>query len=135
MSASLSSTPIAVGQCSQLDPVAIPFAPIKPDCSKPEGCLYCDKYKVHADETDYKKLLSFKYVFEISETLAHDEEHYERVVLPIIEKIDEAKNQILGSGILPSEIVKQITIEVYQYERLDKYWQKKLDLLVDLGAF
>ena len=101
----------------------------------PEGCLYCDKYKVHADETDYKKLLSFKYVLEISETLAHDEEHYERVVLPIIEKIDEAKNQILGSGILPSEIVKQITIEVYQYERLDKYWQKKLDLLVDLGAF
>ena len=135
MSASLSSTPIAVGQCSQLDPVAIPFAPIKPDCSKHEGCLYCDKYKVHADETDYKKLLSYKYVLEISETLAHDEEHYERVVLPIIEKIDEAKNQILGSGILPSEIVKQITIEVYQYERLDKYWQKKLDLLVDLGAF
>ena len=135
ISASSSSIPIAAGQCLQLDPVAIPFAPIKPDCSKPEGCLYCDKYKVHVDETDYRKLLSFRYVLEFSKTLAHDEEHYKRVVLPTIERIDEVKSQILDSGILPNEIVKRITIEVYQYERLDKYWQKKLDLLDDLGAF
>ena len=135
ISASSSSIPIAAGQCLQLDPVAIPFAPIKPNCSLPEGCLYCEKFRVNADETDYKKLLSFRYVLEFSKTLAHDEEHYQRVVSPTIERIDEVKSQILDSGILPSEIVKRITIEVYQYERLDKYWQKKLDLLDDLGAF
>ena len=135
ISASVSSISIAPGQCLRTDPAPIPFAPIKPDCSLPEGCLYCEKFRVNPDETDYKKLLSFRYVLEFSKTLAHDEEHYKRVVSPTIERLDEVKNQILDSGILPNEIVKRITIEVYQYEKLDKYWQKKLDLLDDLGAF
>ena len=135
ISASISSTPVAAGQCLQIEPIAIPFAPIKPDCSIPEGCLFCNKFRVHADETDYKKLLSFRYVLEISKTLAHDEEHYQRLLLPVIEKIDQLLRLILDSSVLSSDTEKSIRKDIYENEKLDTYWQKKLDLLNDLGAF
>ena len=135
ISASLSSTPVAAGQCLQLDPVAIPYAPIKPDCSVQEGCLFCDKYRVHADETDYRKLLSFRYVSEKTKTLAQDEEHYQNLILPAIEKIDQLLRLILDSSVLSNDTAKSIRKDVYENEKLDIYWQKKLDLLDDFGAF
>ena len=135
ISASLSSTPVAAGQCLQIDPIAIPYAPIKPDCSIPEGCLFCNKFRVHADETDYKKLLSFRYVLEITKTLAQDEEHYQNLMLPVIEKIDQLLSLILDNSVLSNDTAKSIRKDVYENEKLDNYWQKKLDLLNDLGAF
>ena len=135
ISASLSSTPVAAGQCLQLDPVAIPYAPIKPDCSVQEGCLFCDKYRVHADETDYRKLLSFRYVSEKTKTLAQDEEHYQNLILPAIEKIDQLLSLILDSSALSNDTAESIRKDVYENEKLDNYWQKKLDLLNELGAF
>ena len=135
ISASLPSTPLAAGQCLHLDPVAIPNAPIKPDCSQPEGCLFCDKYRVHADKTDYKKLLSFRYVLENCKTLAHDEEHFKRLLLPVIEKIDELLSQILDNSDLSNDTAEKLREDVYQNENLDNYWQKKINLLDDRGAF
>ena len=135
ISASLSSTPVAAGQCLQLDPVAIPYAPIKPDCSVQEGCLFCDKYRVHADETDYRKLLSFRYVSEKTKTLAQDEEHYQNLILPAIEKIDQLLSLILDSSALSNDTAESIRKDVYENENLDNYWQKKLDFLNELGAF
>ena len=135
ISASLPSTPVAAGQCLHLDPVAVPNAPIEPDCSLPEGCLFCDKYRVHADKTDYKKLLSFRYVLENCKTLAHDEEHFKRLLLPVIEKIDELLSQILDNSDLSNDTAEKLREDVYQNENLDNYWQKKINFLDDRGAF
>ncbi|MEB5967359.1 hypothetical protein [Comamonas testosteroni] len=47
------------------------FAP-QPNCSIKETCLFCEKYAVHADEEDIRKLLSFTFVVnELSKAKPH----------------------------------------------------------------
>ena len=135
ISSSVTSTSVAPGQCIQSTPVALPYAPIKPDCFKPEGCLFCDKYRVHADETDYKKLLSFRYVLISTKALAHNEQHFNDLQMPVIERIDGLLKNISDSSCLSSDAVKRINMAVNQHGKLDEYWQKKLNILDDLGAF
>lgn len=60
-----SASDLSTGGCKDVgNPRKIDAAPagIEPDCRKTEGCLFCDQYAIHADETDIRKLLSCEYV-------------------------------------------------------------------------
>ncbi|MEI8664136.1 hypothetical protein P4S81_02960 [Pseudoalteromonas sp. B28] len=59
------------------------------NCIENEGCLFCDKYRVHADEIDIRKLLSLKYVIEQSKSLSKSIEQFHQFFGPVLERIDE----------------------------------------------
>lgn len=119
----------AVGVCSAYgQPRQVALAVVTPDCKAPEGCLFCDKYKIHADEKDTRKLLSCRYCILQTSHLVVSEEHFQLLFGPIISRID-----FLLKAIDTREpgLVARIEQEVAEGD-LDPYWSSKLEMLIDL---
>ncbi len=102
---------------------------ITPECGRLEGCLFCDKYRVHADETDIRKLLSCRlYVIAVS-SLASSVEEYNGITSPIINRI----NYILSEMKTKSpDAYERLESEVEIYGDLTPYWQSKLEMFQEL---
>lgn len=126
------ATPRAVGVCTSFGtPVAIVAETrIKPDCDSAEGCLFCDKFKVHADETDTRKLLSCRYVVNLTSPLSNSDEEFNELFLPILERIDGLISDISARDPAMAERIKQ---EVNEDGELDPYWAGKAEMLMTLG--
>lgn len=122
--------PCAVGVCLDYShPVQVAPGPVA-DCRKAEGCLFCDNYKVHADETDTRKLLSCRFCVIKSLPVVGTGEKYQATVVPILERIDE----ILGElSEVNQDLVARIKHEVEVEGLLDDYWSSKLDMLMELN--
>lgn len=125
------STPLAVGVCSSFNsPHQSPNAPIQADCKCTEGCLFCDKFKVHADEKDTRKLLSCSYCLQQTSHLTVNEEHFQSLFNPVFARI----NQILVEiDKREPGMVEKIRLEVEVDGELDPYWAGKIEMLNDLG--
>jgi len=135
ITATETSSDISLGQCISPDsPKSMTRSGIEPSCRVPEGCLFCDKYRIHADKIDLKKLLSCKYVLQQSVHLASSENHYKDVVVPVLERIDELVSAIKDAKLLAQNEVSRIEMDVLDHEILDSYWSMKLQLLEDLGV-
>lgn len=104
--------------------------PVIPDCRIPEGCLFCDKYKVHADERDVRKLLSCSYCIQYSSHLATNEEQFQALFSTTLTRIQEIINEIIRKD---ESMVKRIESEVKNGE-LDPYWSSKLEMLLELES-
>ncbi len=78
----VSSVSIPSGNCTEPSNNAITVS-----CENNEGCLFCSKYRIHADESDIRKLLSVKYLITQSQTLAASQEHFDRVYKPVLIRI------------------------------------------------
>jgi len=126
------ATERAVGKCAGIGkPISIEPSPVvKPDCVRPEGCLFCDKLKVHADETDTKKLLSCRYVIAMVAPMTGSEEMFALMVQPAISRIDEIVSYIAAQD---PEMVSRVTKEIDEDGELDPYWSAKADMLMTLG--
>jgi integrase len=122
---------LAVGACAAFGkPSQVERnAPIIPDCKRPEGCLFCDKFRVHADERDTRKLLSCRYCIQQTSHLAATEEQFQRLFNPILDRIqailDEVDRREAG-------VVERIRREVEDDGELDPYWAAKLEMLMNL---
>lgn len=103
---------------------------VTPECGRLKGCLFCDKYRVHADETDIRKLLSCRlYVMEVS-SFASSAKEYSEVITPIIKRIDYILSEIEKKS--PDEY-GQLKSEVETYGELTSYWRSKLEMLQELN--
>jgi len=122
----------SLGTCSDygLPLQTIVQANIVSNCKNPEGCLFCDKFKVHADETDTRKLISCRYCIQKTAYLAVNNQHYEDCILPVLTRINKILDEI---AVRDFNLVKSITTEVEEYGELDSYWSRKLEMLIDLG--
>jgi hypothetical protein len=122
----------AVGVCSSFGaPHQIRYnSPIVPDCKGAEGCLFCDKYRIHADERDTRKLLSCRYCLRQTAHFAENEEQYQKIFTPIFYRMEEVLEEIDRRE---SGIVEKVRIQVEEYGELDPYWNSKLEMLVSLG--
>ena len=122
-----------VGCCTNIgSPCATEVdAPVVPDCRNPEGCLFCDKYKVHADEKDTRKLLSCHYCIQRTSPLALSVEHFQSVFGGILARIEEILQQIDNRAI-DKEMVRRVRHSVDVLGELDTYWAGKLELLIHL---
>lgn len=124
---------IATGQCVELhSPTPSSHSHIQPDCKTPEGCLFCENFRIHADTMDYRKILSLKYILEHSKHLAFNDHHFEEVLQPVIEAINSIASQIEASGKLSKVDAQKIQSSIQDEELLSKYWAKKLQLMDDL---
>lgn len=103
--------------------------PIVPNCKGPEGCLFCDKLKVHADERDTRKLLSCRYCIRLATPLESSFENIQEVVQPILDRIDGILSEISDRN---PEMVLRVTKEVDEEGELDPYWASKVHMLISL---
>lgn len=123
------ATSTAVGVCTQQgQPNQVLPGSVEADCKAPEGCLFCDKFKVHADEKDTRKLISCRYCIQQTAHMVVSEEHFQLLFGPLLRRITE-----LLAAIEAREpgLVSRIESEVDEGE-LDPYWASKYELLVAL---
>ncbi len=103
--------------------------PTTPNCKGIEGCLFCDKYRVHADEVDVRKVLSARYYIQKASRLANSHEQYIRLFFATLQRIDfilgELKRRI-------PELVEKMVLEVDIGGELDVFWSGKLEMLMEL---
>lgn len=127
------SKKVALGACASAGkPVPIRAeVEIEPECGRPEGCLFCNQLRVHADETDCRKLLSCRFcVKETSKALGSDEADAE-YFSPILHELDEVLRELATR--LPAGRFEDIRQDVEARGNLDPYWQTKFEQLLELG--
>ena len=121
----------AIGKCSSFGNPIIPQENDSintPNCINPEGCLFCENYRIHVDETDIRKLLSCRYCIEKTAHLIGNLEEQDLITKPIFERI----NLIIAHVKTNNEpLVNKIMSEVEEGE-LDIYWARKLEMFMEL---
>ena len=121
----------AIGQCSSFGkPHDLRKIDLlnQPNCIDPEGCLFCDNYKLHVDEIDIRKILSCRYFIEKTAHFIGNLEEQNRVISPILERINLIESQLKKHN---KFLVKKIMTEIEEGE-LDIYWARKLEMFMEL---
>ena len=103
-------------------------------CRDQTTCLFCNKYRIHADEKDIRKLLSMKYLIIQSEYLAASIEHFKNVYELTLTHIEVLLDQIKAQGKEQEQLIIDINQQVFEHEDLSDYWYQKLELLNELGV-
>lgn len=127
---------ISIGRCRKkfMPNTEVELKGIKIDCSQPEGCLFCAHYCFVPDDTDIRKLHSAVYVINESRVIAKNDDHFNEVFKPILERINTI---FIIASINNNEIenlISAIKEDVFKRENLHPYWEHKLNLLVQLGV-
>lgn len=103
---------------------------IEPDCKATEGCFFCDKFHVHADEQDSIKLMSCRSVLERLPPRAGDSGAAERVYDAVVSRIGALLIEIKRISPEAHEVARRA---VQDEGRLSRYWASKLQQLHLLG--
>lgn len=122
-----------VGSCVDYgNPCSVAGAAPAASCRTPEGCLFCENYRVHADEQDARKLASCRFCIRQTAALAPSAEKHQLVFGQTLDRIDELLHEIAQRP-GKAEMVRRVEQEVAEGE-LDPYWAGKLELLANLGV-
>jgi hypothetical protein len=119
-----------LGECDSLNPHAITSTPnhIRPDCTSKEGCLFCDKYRVHADERDVRKLLSYLYFIQDAELSLSQTDQFEAFFKPVFERITEILTYIKEISKEHEQMVIQLEEDVFEGGELSEFFERELEL-------
>lgn len=123
----------AVGVCIEFHkpaPIAASVT-VQPDCRSTEGCLFCDQYRVHADATDIRKLLSCRHCVRLVSGRAGSFEQYESSFGAVLRRVDFLLDELRKRD---AALVGQIEHDVDIDGNLDAFWSTKLDQLYELGV-
>ena len=110
-----------------------PSAPaplVQPDCTKTEGCFFCENFRVHADEEDLRKMLSCQKVLLKIGHLQGESEQADRVYGSVLERIElllRELHQILGTA-----VYERIEADIGA-GNITRYWAVKVQQLGLLG--
>lgn len=105
-------------------------AVVAPDCSKVEGCFFCDNYRLHADAEDMRKLMSCRRVLKYIVPLNGDSIRAERVYTAVVDRIDMLLGELKRRQPQAFETVR---VDVEERGQLTRYWAGKLQQLHLLG--
>lgn len=127
-------TAIPVGACADHGhPSALPTAsassatpPVQPDCSKTQGCFFCDKYRLHAEEADIKKLLSCRRVLSPIASMAHDSLAAHNVYQAVADRVDSLLSELQRRAPQAFEAAR---IDVMERGNLTPYFARKVSQL------
>jgi hypothetical protein len=104
----------------------------EPNCKSEVGCLNCVHYKVHANDEDAWKLLSFEYVTKQMIHASSSLEHFELIHGPTLQQIDHILNEMLSVNPSLQQKLEDLRQDVYENNSLTAYWQRYLERLVRL---
>lgn len=107
----------------------VDHVPVMPDCKGPEGCLFCDHYRVHADETDVRKLLSARFCLRKTSHLAASPEQFLAVFGAMLSRIDFVLAEISRHD---NALVQKIERAVDIDGELDPFWAGRYEMLAEL---
>ncbi len=122
------------GNCTALGSPAsvVKGAPKELRCGDGEGCLFCDKLKLFADETDARKLLSCQAVLGIAGKRLDPSSDSYMAFTVTYERIDELIGMLRERE---PELVSRVEVEVREHEMFDPYWSAKAEQLALLGVY
>lgn len=103
-----------------------------PNCESPETCIFCTHYGVHADAQDIRRLLSLRYIIEVT----NDNESADHLLsssAPTKHRIDEILSEIADTERSYADKITEINSEIAT-GKLDPFWAIHFDTLVVLGA-
>ncbi|MFP3564496.1 integrase [Paraburkholderia sp. SIMBA_030] len=104
---------------------------VQPDCRSTEGCLFCDQYRVHADATDIRKLLSCRHCVRLVSRRADSIEQYESSFGAVLRRVDFLLGELRKRD---AALVDRIEQDVDIEGNLDAFWSARLDQLYELGV-
>ncbi|MCA7893471.1 hypothetical protein [Burkholderia cepacia] len=122
----------STGACATPDepkPI-IDSPPVEPDCKRGEGCLFCEKYRIHADEADARKLLSARHCIRVSARYAGSVEEQNSAFGPVLRALEFYLDLIRSRD---AALVERLEREVDIDGELSPFWAAKLDTLIELG--
>lgn len=127
-------TAIPVGACADHGhPSALPTGspssstpPVQPDCSKTQGCFFCDKYRLHAEEADIKKLLSCRRVLGPIASLAQDSLAAHKVYQAVVDRVDSLLEELQRRAPKAFEAAR---VDVIERGDLTPYFARKVSQL------
>lgn len=123
----------AVGVCIEFHkpaPIAASVT-VQPDCRSTEGCLFCEQYRVHADATDIRKLLSCRHCVRLVGGRAGSIEQYHSSFGAVLRRVDFLLDELRKRD---AALVGRIEHDVDIDGSLDAFWSTKLDQLYELGV-
>lgn len=125
-------TAIPAGGCEDLgNPQPLSQNPlVVPDCKKTEGCFFCSKYHIHADEQDSRKLMSCQLVLKRLSPGVGGSGSAERVYAVVVHRIAALLDEIHRISPQAHDAAR---IAVYEEGKLTRYWATKLQQLYLLG--
>lgn len=126
------SEPRSVGLCAKPNrPVPIVAnPPVAVECNRSEGCLYCENYRLHADDIDVRKVVSARHCIRVTSQYAASVEEHSEVFGQVLARIEEILAEVRG---VDSALVMRIEKQVDEEGLLDPFWSAKLDTLIALG--
>jgi hypothetical protein len=101
-----------------------------PDCRTSEGCLFCDKYRVHADETDARKLLSCRHCVRLTSNRVTSMEEYDQSFGAVLRRIEFLLDELRKRD---AAAIREIERDVDINGNLDPFWAAKYEQLFELG--
>ena len=107
---------------------------MRPNCTNFEGCLHCNKYSLHIDEEDIRKILSMQYVILQTEHTAASKEKFNYAFKSTLSKIEWILSEVSNTSREAKELVDQTRTQVFEEEDITEYWQAKLNMLIEMGV-
>ena len=105
-------------------------AVVAPDCSKVEGCFFCDNYRLHADAEDMRKLMSCRRVLKYIVPLNGDSVRAERVYTAVVDRIDALLRELKR---WQPQAYETVRVDIEERGQLTRYWAGRLQQLHLLG--
>ncbi len=93
--------------------------------------MFCKHFRCHADSDDIRKLLSLLYIIEETKNKAVSIDHFNSIYLVVINRINYLLQEI---SLVQKDLVEKIKEEVFEYEILSYYWEKRLEMLIEIGV-
>jgi hypothetical protein len=129
---------VAVGSCTDygeaVKMIGFNDKVMEPNCEKPEGCLFCKHFALHADDTDIRKLFSCMECLLALRQVADNEIHFLEKFGPILDRIEQIISQLSTEQPHKKHLINKIKIEVQEEGLLDDFWSGHYDMLIDLGV-
>lgn len=107
---------------------------LTPNCKDLMGCLFCKKFRLHADITDARKLVSLEFVTKEMIHACKDIVHFNSVYSLVLSRISFFLEQMtLREPRMKTQLL-EVRVEVFQNHQLTDYWQRHLERLVKIGV-
>ena len=111
-------------------------SPIKADCNDPKSCIFCLHYVTFAEPEYIRKLLSLQYLIEnTSYDRTGNEDFYNTEMKPWLKRIDVILKLMVKKEPKATQMLENITSEVYEDGLLSNYWLFWVEMFEDLGRF
>ncbi|EKG35659.1 hypothetical protein Pav037_4088 [Pseudomonas syringae pv. avellanae str. ISPaVe037] len=132
------AVPTIAGHCSEFNsPIILDSnsaSLIKSACNTGFGCVFCENYVFHAEESDLHKLLSMQYVVNKIRGVAADSEHAELTYKNLSVRVEYIIATLAGRSESMQRLVDDVKRTVNEYGILTAFWERRLSNYEYIGV-